>query len=79
MHFIVIKDIIKKFYFVLKTPYLPEFFSMFKQKDNSRFRLKIFNDTYSDRVFKLFYVKYLLANKYRYRRRVLVEFLSSMD
>lgn len=79
MHFIVIKDEYKKNYYVVKTPYLPEFYSMMKQKNSSRYKFKIFSDKYSERVLKLLYIRYLIACKYRYRRKVIAEFLSSLD
>lgn len=79
MHFIVIKDNLKKQYYVLKTPFLPEFYSIIKRKNSSRYKLKIFEDNYAQRVMKIFYVKYLIANKYKYRRKLLNDFLSDTD
>lgn len=79
MHFIVIKDTHKKQYYVLKTPFLPEFYSIIKRKNSSRYKLKIFEDNYAQRVMKIFYVKYLIANKFRYRRKLLNDFLSDTD
>lgn len=79
MHFIVIKNDFEKQYFVLKTPFLPEFYSIIKRKNSSRFKLKVFENTYAQRVMKIFYVKYLLTQKYKYRRKLLADFLSEPD
>lgn len=79
MHFIVIKDELKKQYYVLKTPYLPEFYSIIKRKYTKRFKLKVFENTYPQRLLKILYVRYLITNKYRYRRKLLSDFLSDAD
>lgn len=76
MNFIVIKDEIKKQYYVLRTPYLPEFYSIIRRKESRRYKLKVFENSYAQRILKIFYIKYLLSQKYRYRRYVLNEFLS---
>ena len=75
MSFIIIKDEYQKQYFVLKTPYLPEFHSIIKRKNSSRFKLKVFQESYTQRIMKIFYVKYLLSMKYKYKRNLLNEFL----
>ena len=79
MHFIVIKDSIQKQYYVLKTPYLPEFYSILKRKNTMRYKLKVFENNYTQRLFKIFYIKYLISKKYRYRRKLLNDFLSEAD
>lgn len=79
MHFIVIKDNLQKEYYVLKTPFLPEFYSIIRRKNSSRYKLKVFENTYTQRLFKIFYVKYLISQKYRYRRKLLNDFLSVTD
>ena len=75
MHLVVIKDEYKKQYYVLNTPYLPEFYSIIKRKSTNRYKLKVFEDTYSQRLLKILYVKYLLASKYKYRHALLKNFL----
>lgn len=78
MHFVIIKDEYKKTYFCIKTPYLAQFGEV-KEEHSKRYKLKIFSINYPDRVLKIFYVKYLLANKYKYRRCLLTEFFSNVD
>ena len=78
MKFIVIKDEYKKFYFVLKTPYLGEIYSIAEQV-KKRYRIKVFDNIYTQRIFKLFYIKYLIANNYKFRRSVLADFLNYSD
>ena len=53
MHFIVIKDNLQKQYYVLKTPFLPEFYSIIKRKNSSRYKLKVFENNYTQRLFKI--------------------------
>lgn len=79
MNFIIIKDEIKKEYYVLNTPFLPEFYSIIKRKSGNRYKLKVFENNYTQRVLKLFYIKFLLTQKYRYRKNVLKEFLSCIE
>ena len=79
MHFIIIQDETRKEYYVLKTPFLPEFYSIIKRKSGRRYKLKVFENKYAERLVKLFYVKFLLRKKYKYRRKVLNEFLSGVD
>lgn len=54
MHFIVIKDNLQKQYYVLKSPFLPEFYSIIRRKNSSRYKLKVFENTYTQRLFKIF-------------------------
>lgn len=77
MHFIIIQDELKKQYYVLKTPFLPEFYSIIKRKYGKHYKLKVFENTYPQRLMKIFYVKFLLRKKYKYRRKLLSDFLSS--
>ncbi len=79
MNFIVIKDDLKKQYYVLKTPFLPEFYSIIKRQNSNRYKLKVFENNYAQRILKIFYVKYLLSNKYKYRRKLLNDFLSGNE
>ncbi len=76
MHFIIILDETKKQYYVIKTPFLPEFYSIIKRKSDKKYKLKVFNVTYPQHLMKIFYIKFLLNQKYKYRRRLLNEFLS---
>ena len=76
MHFIIIQDELKKLYYVLKTPFLPEFYSIIKRKYSKNYKLKVFENTYPQRLMKIFYVKFLLNKKYKYRRKLLSDFLS---
>lgn len=76
MHFVVIKDKYKKTYFCIKTPYLAQIYSVWKEHEN-RYKIKIFIDSYPQRLLKIFYIKYLLANGYKYKRNLLTEFLSN--
>lgn len=79
MNFIIIKDQLKKQYYVLNTPFLPEFYSIIKRKSSNRYKLKVFENNYPQRILKIFYVKYLLSQKYKYRRKLLNDFLSSNE
>ena len=76
MHFIIILDETKKQYYVIKTPFLPEFYSIIKRKSDKKYKLKVFYVSYPQRLMKIFYIKFLLNQKYKYRRRLLNEFLS---
>lgn len=73
MHFIVIKDEYKKHYMCIKTPYLAQIHSVWEEHDK-RYKIKIFFDNYTQRILKLFYVKYLLANGYKFRKNLFVDF-----
>ena len=75
MHFIIIQDELKKLYYVLKTPFLPEFYSIIRRK-YGKYKLKVFENTYPQRLMKIFYVRFLLNKKYKYRRKLLSDFLS---
>lgn len=79
MNFIIIKDQQKKQYYVISTPFLPEFYSIIKRKNSNRFKLKVFENNYAQRIMKIFYVKYLLSQKYKYRKGLLNEFLSTTE
>lgn len=76
MHFIIILDETKKQYYVIKTPFLPEFYSIIKRKSDKKYKLKVFDVSYPQRLMKIFYIKFLLNQKYKYRRKLLNEFLS---
>ena len=76
MHFIIILDETKKQYYVIKTPFLPEFYSIIKRKSDKKYKLKVFDVSYTQSLMKIFYIKFLLKQKYKYRRRLLNEFLS---
>ena len=79
MNFIIIKDQQKKQYYVISPPFLPEFYSIIKRKNSNRFKLKVFENNYTQRIMKIFYVKYLLSQKYKYRKGLLNEFLSTTE
>lgn len=77
--FIIIIDKQQKRYFVLKTPYSAQIESIMLHPNKSVYELHTHPDTYKDRLERLDDIKHLRLRGYRYKRRLLNEFLNNYE
>lgn len=75
MYFAVITDKIRKKYIVVKTTYIEALESIFIQQNKEVFSIQIFSDRYNDRLERIEYIKFLRKRGYRFKYRLLFDFL----
>lgn len=75
MYFAVITDKIRKKYIVVKTIYIEALESIFIQQDKEVYSMQVFSDRYNDRLERIEYIKFLRKRVYRFKYRLLFDFL----
>lgn len=75
MYFAVITDKIRKKYIVVKTSFIEALESIFIQQNKEVYSMQVFSDRYNDRLERIEYIKFLRKRGYRFKYRLLFDFL----
>lgn len=75
MYFAVITDKIRKKYIVVKTTFIEALESIFIQQNKEVYSMQVFSDRYNDRLERIEYIKFLRKRGYRFKYRLLFDFL----
>lgn len=75
MYFVVITDKIRKKYIVVKTTFIEALESIFIQQNKEVCSMQVFSDRYNDRLERIEYIKFLRKRGYRFKYRLLFDFL----
>lgn len=75
MYFAVMTDKIRKKYIVIKTSFIDALESIFIHQDKGHYSMQVFSDRYNDRLERIEYIKFLRKRGYRFKYRLLFDFL----
>lgn len=75
MYFAVITDKIQKKYIVVKTLYIEAFESIFIQQNKKIYSMQVFSECYNDRLERIEYIKFLRKRGYRFRYKLIFDFI----
>ncbi|CDE59187.1 unknown [Fusobacterium sp. CAG:439] len=75
MYFAVITDKLRKKYIVVKTSFIEALEGVFIQQDKEIYSMQAFSDRYNDRLERIEYIKFLRKRGYRFKYRLLFDFL----
>lgn len=75
MYFAVITDKLRKKYIVVKTSFIEALEGVFIQQDKEIYSMQAFSDRYNDRLERIEYIKFLRKRGYRFKYRLLIDFL----
>lgn len=75
MYFAVITDKLRKKYIVVKTSFIEALEGVFIQQDKEIYSMQAFSDHYNDRLERIEYINFLRKRGYRFKYRLLFEFL----
>lgn len=75
MYFVVITDKMRKKYIVVKTLFIAALENIFMHQDKEVYSMQAFSDRYNDRLERIEYIKFLRKRGYKFKYRLLFDFL----